>query len=116
MWKRSKWQRAAGLLLRSFRTLMGVNPGFQTDRVIAMNISLPQLRYADGIATGIVPGVAGAYGLTSFPQRLLFQVKTDDWRAYAGPVALLSVVAVVAALTPARPGARVDPVVALRQE
>jgi ABC-type lipoprotein release transport system permease subunit len=54
--------------------------------------------------------------LTSFPQRLLFQVKTDDWRAYAGPVALLSVVAVVAALTPARRGARVDPVVALRQE
>jgi hypothetical protein len=107
LWKRSKWQRAAGLLLRSFRTLMGVNPGFQTDRVIAMNISLPQLRYADGIATGIVPG---------FPQRLLFQVKTDDWRAYAGPVALLSVVAVVAALTPARRGARVDPVVELRQE
>lgn len=68
------------------------------------------------IAAGIVLGVAGAYGLTRFLENLLFQVKTTDWRAYAGAVALLSVVAVVAALIPARRGARVDPVVALRQE
>ena len=61
-------------------------------------------------------GVAGAYGLTSFLRDLLFQVKTTDWRAYAGAVALLSVVAVAAALIPARRGARVDPMVALRQE
>jgi len=40
----------AGLLLRSFSTLMGVNLGFQTDRVIAMNISLPILRYPDAQA------------------------------------------------------------------
>ncbi len=40
----------AGLLLRSFSTLMGVNLGFQTDRVIAMNVSLPQTRYPDAAA------------------------------------------------------------------
>jgi putative ABC transport system permease protein len=68
------------------------------------------------IAAGIVLGVAGAYGLTRFLQDLLFQVKTTDWHAYAGAVALLAVVAVIAALIPARRGARVDPVVALRQE
>jgi putative ABC transport system permease protein len=40
----------AGLLLRSFSTLMGVDLGFQPDHVIAMNISLPQLRYPDATA------------------------------------------------------------------
>jgi putative ABC transport system permease protein len=68
------------------------------------------------IAGGIALGAIGAYGLTRFLQNLLFQVKTTDWHAYAGAVALLAVVAMVAALIPARRGARVDPVVALRQE
>jgi predicted permease len=68
------------------------------------------------IAAGIVLGIAGAYGLTRFLQDLLFQVKTTDWRAYMGAVVLLAVVAVVAALIPARRGSRVDPAVALRQE
>jgi len=68
------------------------------------------------IAAGIALGIAGAYGLTRFLENLLFQVKTTDWHAYAGAVALLAVVAVIAALIPARRGARVDPVVALRQE
>ena len=68
------------------------------------------------IGAGIVVGVAGAYGLTRFLQTLLFQVTATDWQAYAGAVALLAVVAVMAALIPARRGARVDPAVALRQE
>jgi putative ABC transport system permease protein len=68
------------------------------------------------IAAGIVLGIAGAYILTRFLQDLLFQVKTTDWRAYMGAVVLLAVVAVVAALVPARRGSRVDPAVALRQE
>jgi ABC-type antimicrobial peptide transport system permease subunit len=68
------------------------------------------------IAAGIALGAIGAYGLTRFLQNLLFQVKTTDWHAYAGAIALLAVVAMVAALVPARRGALVDPVVALRQE
>jgi putative ABC transport system permease protein len=68
------------------------------------------------IAAGIAMGVAGAYGLTRFLQDLLFEVKTTDWRTYTGAVVLLAAVAVIAALIPARRGARVDPVVALRQE
>jgi putative ABC transport system permease protein len=35
----------AGLLLKSFVLLMGVDLGFQPDRVLAMNIALPDLRY-----------------------------------------------------------------------
>lgn len=68
------------------------------------------------IAAGVALGLVGAYGLTRFLADLLFQVKTTDWRAYAGAVALLATVAAIAALVPARRGARVDPAVALRQE
>jgi len=68
------------------------------------------------IAAGIALGLAGAYGLTRFLQDLLFEVKSTDWHAYAGAVVLLAVVAVIAALIPARRGARVDPAIALRQE
>jgi len=68
------------------------------------------------IAAGMVLGIVGAYGLTRYLQGLLFEVKPTDWRAYTGAVTLLSLVAVVAALIPAGRGARVDPVVALRQE
>ena len=39
----------AGLLLKSFVTLMGVDLGFQPERVIAMNINLPKDRYKDGV-------------------------------------------------------------------
>jgi predicted permease len=38
----------AGLLLRSFVTLIAVDLGFRTDRVIAMNINLPKERYGSG--------------------------------------------------------------------
>ena len=36
---------AAGLLVRSLATLTRVDLGFQTDRVLALNIALPQTRY-----------------------------------------------------------------------
>ncbi|HEY1339344.1 MAG TPA: ABC transporter permease, partial [Bryobacteraceae bacterium] len=35
----------AGLLLKSFVLIMGVDLGFQPDRVLAMNVGLPDLRY-----------------------------------------------------------------------
>jgi putative ABC transport system permease protein len=75
------------------------------------------LRQAGGlIAAGIVVGIAGAFALTRFLQGLLFQVKTTDWRAYAAAVALLTAVGFIAAWIPARRGARVNPIEALRQE
>ena len=37
----------AGLLLKSFILLSGVDLGFQTERVVAMNINLPETGYAD---------------------------------------------------------------------
>lgn len=68
------------------------------------------------IAGGVVTGIVGAYWLTRFLQDLLFEVKATDWRAYTGAVALLALVGLIAALIPARRGALVDPMVALRQD
>lgn len=68
------------------------------------------------VGAGMAIGLAGALALTRVLQDLLFQVKTTDWQAYAGAVALLSAVALAAAFLPARRGARVDPIVALRDE
>ncbi|HUD71332.1 MAG TPA: ABC transporter permease [Dongiaceae bacterium] len=41
---------AAGLLLRSFARLQSVSPGFDTDNVLAIHLSLPQSRYPDRAA------------------------------------------------------------------
>ncbi len=98
-------QRASEL---GIRVALGAAP--------AAILGLVMRQAASLIATGIVLGVAGAYGLTRFLQGLLFQVKTTDWRAYAGAVTLLAIVAAIAALIPAQRGARVDPMVAMRQE
>ncbi len=38
---------AAGLLMRSFERLLAVNPGFDPDNVLTMNVSLPTVKYAD---------------------------------------------------------------------
>jgi putative ABC transport system permease protein len=39
---------AAGLLLRSFERLLGADPGFDARNVLAMNVSLPTVKYAKG--------------------------------------------------------------------
>jgi len=68
------------------------------------------------IAAGVLIGLAGAFGLTRYLQSLLWGVQRTDWKTYAAAVALLSLVAVAAAVIPARRGSKVDPIVALRYE
>jgi len=38
----------AGLLLRSFSKLYGVDPGFRSDRILTMDIGLPNAKYQEG--------------------------------------------------------------------
>jgi putative ABC transport system permease protein len=65
---------------------------------------------------GIVAGIAGAFALTRFMTTLLFGIGTVDPLTFAAVPALLAVVALAAALIPARRAAAVDPMRALRED
>jgi putative ABC transport system permease protein len=65
---------------------------------------------------GLVLGLTGALGLSSVIAGMLFQVSPTDPPTLAAGVVLLSFVALLAAVVPARRAARVDPAIALRAE
>jgi len=68
----------AGLLIRSFSKLVGVDPGFQPDRLLTFQVSLPAAKYANDTvradalerlneAIAAAPGVVAAGGTTVIP-------------------------------------------------
>jgi len=68
------------------------------------------------VALGLALGAAVAVSLASKVSPLLYEVSAKDPLTYAGVIAVLLVVAVVASLAPALRAARVDPNVALRAD
>jgi putative ABC transport system permease protein len=80
----------AGLLLRSFARLTSVEPGFRTDHVLTMNLSLPGTRYRDqkdvqffaelGRRVRTLPGVVNASTITYLPFKGMGSA-TYFWRA-----------------------------------
>jgi len=44
----------AGLLLRSFSRLVGVDPGFRSDHLLTMDIAVPSIRYPEGTAKPVM--------------------------------------------------------------
>jgi putative ABC transport system permease protein len=67
-------------------------------------------------AIGIALGVGAALALSRYLASVLFQVKPADPLTYAAVAVILTAVAVLATLIPARRAAAVDPLVALRAE
>lgn len=65
---------------------------------------------------GLVLGLAGAAAATRILSSLLFGVKASDPTTYFGVAALLGIVALAATYIPAMRAAKIDPLVALRQE
>jgi putative ABC transport system permease protein len=68
------------------------------------------------VAIGAGIGLAGAVGITTLMQSLLFGVAPIDPAAYGVATAVLAAIAVAACAIPALRATRVDPLVALRDE
>ncbi|MFL6227273.1 MAG: ABC transporter permease [Pyrinomonadaceae bacterium] len=67
-------------------------------------------------AVGVALGLAGAFAATRLMKGLLFGVGATDASTFIVIPALLAAVALAACLVPARRAARVDPMIALRDE
>jgi putative ABC transport system permease protein len=75
------------------------------------------LRRALGIAAaGAAAGLLGSWGLARLLRSYLYGVSTADWGARSLAVIMLMAAIMLAALIPARRGARIDPASALKTE
>ena len=68
------------------------------------------------ITAALIVGLAGAVALTRLLQALLFGVSPTDPLTFVVVAGVLTAVAFVATVIPARRAARVDPLIALRSE
>jgi len=68
------------------------------------------------VLAGIAAGLVGSLGLARLVQTLLFDIRPADLAVLAAVSALLALVALAASYVPARRGAKLDPVIALRAE
>lgn len=81
------------------------------------DVLLLTISQAMSVATiGLAMGLVGSLGLTHFLTSFLYGVKPTDFATFVIACALLSATALLACYLPARRAARVDPLIALRNE
>ncbi|HEX6808397.1 MAG TPA: ABC transporter permease [Gemmatimonadaceae bacterium] len=68
------------------------------------------------VCIGVAIGLAAAFGLARLARSMWYEVGPNDPVTFVGVAVVLGLVAVVAALVPARRAGRVDPVIAIRNE
>lgn len=68
------------------------------------------------VCAGVAVGLAAAFGLARLARSMWYDIGPNDPATFVGVALVLGVVAIVAALVPARRAARVDPVIAIRNE
>jgi putative ABC transport system permease protein len=90
------------------RIALGARLGRLTGSVVGDGLRL------SGIGAAV--GVAGSLMLFPYVGTLLFGVTPYDWRTYLTVLALVCAVTVFASYVPARRAARVEPLIALRQD
>jgi predicted permease len=96
------------------RKEIGIHMALGASRTTVLRMVLGQgLRFT---VTGLVVGVAAAFGLTRLLQAQLFNVKPTDPATIVSVAAFIAFVALAACLIPANRAARVDPMVVLRDE
>jgi len=90
------------------RVALGAQPGNILRMVMRQGIELATI--------GIAAGLIGAAALTRVMASLLFGVSATDALTFSAVAIALAGVAMLGAYIPARRAARVDPIVALREE
>jgi putative ABC transport system permease protein len=92
----------------AIRIALGAAPAEMLQGVLKRGVRMALV----GVSLGVVASVA----LSRFMQKLLFEVSPGDPVTLIAVAALLCLVAAAACWIPARRAARVDPMIALRQE
>lgn len=133
LWQRRLWGVAFGFfamlaLILAAGGIYGVlsHSALQRRREVGIRMALGArpgqilgLLVLDGLRLTLLGGVAGtvgAFALTRFMSGMLFGISALDPRVFLGVAGLLLACALAASAIPARRAARVDPLIALRQD
>jgi putative ABC transport system permease protein len=84
-----------------------------TPREVAKLVVSDGMRWT---ASGVIIGIAGAGSLLRLLKGLLYEVNVLDVRVFAGAIAVLVTVAILAAWLPAHRASKIDPMVALHHD